>query len=478
MNQDRKWTVTFGLDRTATTSLVEQLRRRLADAIADGTLAPGSRLPSWRDLASQLGIARGTVRQAYAALVDADLIVTAGAKGTRVTSQPASRRATTPVHVRTEAGFPFFAVAPLPLQVSVPSQAGFPIALWTRLSRQATQQTMQHSVGYPDPCGEAELRQEIAKHLALARGLLCEPAQILVTSGYGAGLGLVLRVLELAGKTGWMEEPGYPVAREAMRSAGIKPVSIPVDADGMDVESAIAIAPDASVAIVTPGQQAPLGVSLSRSRRQALLSWATRTGAWIIEDDYLGELQIAGRATRALAGLEGRSMPSGARAQIADRIIYLGTFSKTVSPMLRLGFVVVPIELVSRMTRAVALGMPAPGPTMQQSLAWFMRDGHYLRHLRRMKSLYRRNAAALRACAANADVADTQAGLALLLRLPPGTDDRAICAQARLVGLAPTALSGWYADAALAVPGLLLGVTNVDPASAARTWRGIQRLLR
>jgi GntR family transcriptional regulator / MocR family aminotransferase len=466
MNQDRTWTVTLNLDRSATTSLVEQLRRRLAEAIADGTLAPGSRLPSWRDLASQLGVARGTVRQAYDDLVDANLIVTAGAKGTRVTDHPPRRPVTTQARVRAEAGFPFFAVDPLPLQVGVPSQAGFPLALWTRLSREATQQVLEHSVGYPDPCGEAELRQEIAKHLALARGWVCEPARVFVTSGYGAGLGFVLKMLDLAGKAGWMEEPGYPVTREAMSIAGISPVSIPVDADGMNVERAIAIAPDASLAIVTPSQQAPLGVTLSSSRRQALLAWAGRTGAWIIEDDYLGELQIAGRATGALAGLDAD-----------DRTIYLGTFSKTVSPMLRLGFVVLPTELVSRMTRAVAVGMPAPSPVTQQALALFMRDGYYLRHLRRMKSLYQRNAHALRACAWDADLEETQAGLSILLRLRSGSDDQSICAQARLVGLGPTALSGWYADPAVAVPGLLLGVTNVDESSATRVWGEFRRLL-
>jgi len=169
MNQDQAWTATLRLDRSGSTSLVEQLRTLLADAIVDGTIAPGSRLPSWRDLASQLGVARGTVRQAYDDLVDANLIVTAGAKGTRVSDQPPRQRATTQPHVRAESGFPFFAVEPLPLQVGVPSQVGFPHALWTRLSREATQRVMGRSIGYPDPCGEADLRLEIAKHLRPTR---------------------------------------------------------------------------------------------------------------------------------------------------------------------------------------------------------------------------------------------------------------------------------------------------------------------
>ena len=368
--------------------------------------------------------------------------------------------------MREDAGFPFFAVDPLPLQVGVPSQAGFPLALWTRLSREVTQKVMERSVGYPDPCGEADLGQEIAKHLAVARGWSCDPARILVTSGYGAGLQLVLRVLDLGGEAGWMEEPGYPVTREAMRGAGIEPVSIAVDGEGMNVERAIACAPDARVAVVTPSQQAPLGVTLSNSRRKALLAWAAETGAWIIEDDYLGELQIGARAAPALSGRDGLS-----------RTIYLGTFGKTVSPMLRLGFVVLPTELIPPATRAVALGMPAPSPVTQQTLALFMRDGHYARHLRRMRSLYQRNAQALITCASNNGLETTRAGLALLLPLPSGADDRSICAQARRSGLGPTALSSWYADPAIALPALLLGVTNVDETDATRVWGALQPML-
>jgi GntR family transcriptional regulator/MocR family aminotransferase len=139
-----------------------------------------------------------------------------------------------------------------------------------------------------------------ASHLALSRGLSCDPAQVVITSGYGAGLGPVLRALDVAGKPGWLEEPGYPVAREALCLAGSAPIPVPVDSHGMDFEWALARAPDARVAIVTPSQQAPLGVTLSRSRAQALLAWAAENEAWIIEDDYLAELQIAGRAIERL----------------------------------------------------------------------------------------------------------------------------------------------------------------------------------
>ncbi len=456
----------FTLDRKAKSTLAEQVRSRIAEAILDGALSPGSRLPSWRDLASQIGVARGTVRQAYNDLADAQLVLAEGARGTRVADVSPRRHVGGLAATTSEPGFPYLSAAPLPFQIGVPSQAGFPTALWLRVGRQAIRDVLERSVGYPDPRGEADLRLEIAGHVAIARGLVCAAEQVFITSGYGSGLSLVLGVLNAAGGSAWMEEPGYPVAREALRSAGIEPVSVPVDAQGMQVEAAVAAAPDARVAIVTPSQHSPLGVTMSRSRRQALLQWAATHGAWIIEDDYLAELQIAGRATPALASLDAH-----------DRTILAGTFSKTMSPALRLGFVIVPPELIEATTRAVALGAPAPSPFVQQTMAAFMRDGHYLRHLRRMKARYRRHAAALRAVVPTDRQFETMAGLAVLVRLPDGTDDRSVAEQARRAGIAPSALSGWYADRSAAVAGLLLGVTNLTEVNAETAWRQLESLI-
>jgi GntR family transcriptional regulator / MocR family aminotransferase len=458
----------LAIDRGANQPLGEQVRARIADAIMDGTLAPGARLPSWRDLASQLGVARGTVRQAYDDLADAQLVIAAGARGTRVTDHPPRPRADTTriVAALPATRFPYVAVEPRPLQIGVPSQSGFPSALWGRLARQAMRDVLGASIGYPDPRGELGLRREIASHLAVARGLACDPEQILVTSGYGAGLALVLRVLDLGRAEAWMEDPGYFVARETLRRAGLVTTPVPVDNGGMNVEAALARAPGARLALVTPGQHAPLGATLSRSRRQALLAWAAKGNAWIIEDDYLAELQLEGRVTRALASVD-----------VDGRTIYVSSFSKTVSPAIRLGFIVVPPPLVEPLMRAAALGLPAPTPVIQHAMMLFLRDGHYLRHLRRMKSLYRRGVELLRAGLTTAGVSHTLAGLALLVRLPPGADDRAVVARARALGFAPSALSGWYADAAGA-PGLLLGVTNLDAVTAKRACAAIHALVR
>lgn len=225
------------------------------------------------------------------------------------------------------------------------------------------------SRGYPDPRGEIELRREIAAHLAISRSIECLPSQIIITAGFTGALGLALRVLRLERRSAWMENPGFPLTRFSLQTAQLKAIPIPVDAEGLDVEFGIRHAPDAAIAIVTAGQQAPLGPTLTLARRLVLLEWASQSGAWIIEDDYLGELQLNGRAAPALSSLDR-----------AGRVIHIGSFSKTISPTLRLGFVVAPPELALRFVEAATCLAPAPGPAVQEATAEFMRGGHYMRH--------------------------------------------------------------------------------------------------
>jgi GntR family transcriptional regulator/MocR family aminotransferase len=263
-----------------------------------------------------------------------------------------------------------------------------------------------------------------------------------------------------------MEEPGYFVTRVGLGLAGMRVVSVAVDEHGLDVQQAIATAPDAAIAVVTAGQQAPLGVTLSSGRRHALLRWAIRSGGWILEDDYLSELQLRGRAAPALMAMDR-----------AGRVIYLGTFSKTMSPSLGVGFVVAPPALAAGFAKVAACLAPAPNAAMQLAIAEFLREGHYLRHLRRMKRLYAARRDALRACLGGLSGVEAMAGLALLLRLPPGSDDLAIARKALAHGLAPAALSGWYATDAARAPGLLLGVTNLSDATIRRDCDRLQSLI-
>ena len=448
------------LVRSSKTSLAEQVRDGIAAAIYEGRLKPGARLPSWRDLASQLGIARGTVRVAYERLADELLVTAAGSAGTRVVDTPpltANVDSQTEPPPLAELYHDFNSGVEL-FQMGIPAQDSFPFKTWSRILTNTAKVIATTPAYFPDPRGQFELRQEIAAYIALARGISCTPSQIIVTSGYGSALGLATRVLPLEGAKAWVENPGYPITRTAVALARMEAVHVSVDREGMDIEEGIAKAPDAALAIVTPGQQAPSGSTMSLRRRNALLGWAERSGAWIIEDDYLGELQLKGRAAPALA-----SNPNG-------RVIHIGTFSKTISPTLRLGFVVVPSALAARFGEAAASIAPAPSPIVQTAMAVFVREGHYLRHLRKMKRLYagRRDLLLDHIVQSRLDtLADAKvAGLTILLSLAKGTSDIAIAEQAQKYRLAPIPLSTWYGISGSAQSGLLLSITNYAPKTA------------
>ena len=440
------------LVRAGGASLTEQISQTIRTAILDGRLAPGARLPSWRDLAAQLGVARGTVRAAYEQLADALLVVASGPAGTHVTELPARPAVPTAEIAPLVARRTSFPVVPLPLQIGLPAVDGFPGTLWRRMLFHAARAETWR-VGDHDPSGVLALREQIAGYLALTRGIHCAPEQIIVTRCYRDGLNLGIRALGVERRAAWMEEPGFYFTRTGLSLAGMRPVPVPVDDQGVRVADGIAAAPDAAIAVVTAGQQAPLGMTLSSSRRHALLRWAARSGGWIFEDDYLSELQLRGRAAPALMAMDH-----------AGRTIYLGTFSKTLAPSVGVGFVVVPPGLARRFVDVADHLAPAPSPVVQLAVAQFLRDGHYLRHLRRMKRLYATRRDALRAGLASRAAVETMAGLAVLLRLPPGTDDVAIARAAWAHGLGAGALSHWYATDVARAPGLLLGVTNVTDA--------------
>ncbi|CAM3659018.1 PLP-dependent aminotransferase family protein [Bordetella bronchialis] len=459
----------IAIDRDARVPLAGQIHNAIGKAIREGRLAPGARLPSWRDLAAQLGVARGTVRAAYERLIDEQLLVPAGAAGTFVSRHgipappPPSPGDTAPVPDLIQR----FSAKPLVFQMGVPGQDTFPATVWSRLFAQAARETAAGPMGYPDPRGEARLREQIAAYLALARGLACSPAQILITTGYSGALNLVIRALGLEGQAAWMEDPGFPLTRRALALAGMRLVHVPVDAQGLDVEAGVRAAPEAALAVVTPGQQAPLGVTMAPARRRALLDWAARQGAWIVEDDFLSELQLRGRAAPALAALDD-----------AGRVLHIGTFSKTLSPVLRLGFIVVPAAKARHFTEVAACLAPAPASAPQLALAEFIAQGHYLRHLRRMKRLYAARRDALTACLARSPLhaSPAMAGLAVRLALPDGADDTDIARRALDHGMAPGALSNWYVSMP-ARPGLMLAVSNVSEQTVEADCRTLARLI-
>ncbi|MGE4321589.1 MAG: PLP-dependent aminotransferase family protein [Sphingobium sp.] len=447
--------------------MAEQIRRGIERAIVSGVLIPGSRLPSWRDLAAQLGVARGTVRAAYERLLDAQLIISSRVTGTRVADRPlADAQAMAPVPLSDLAQmYRDFSTGQAIFQMGVPSQDCFPAKLFAQI-RTRTARAELSALTYPDPCGEAELRREIAAHLAISRSIACQPSQIVITAGFSGGLGLVLHALGLHGRSAWVENPGFPLTRSALQLAGITTIAVPVDDAGIEVTYGANHAPDAALAVVTPGQQAPLGPTLSLQRRLALLDWAAQTGAWVIEDDYLGELQLEGRAAPALASLDR-----------AGRVIHIGSFSKTISPTLRLGFIVAPPAVAARIADFATCLAPAPGPAVQLATAEFMREGHYLRHLRRSKRTYAGRRDAIRPLLEGVGLPVRSAGLAMLLGLPDGSDDVQVVREAAAFGLSPSPLSLWFDASSPSRSGLLLSVTTTPEHRLTEAVSRLQSLL-
>lgn len=456
------------VDRTPSAPpLAEQVFTTLRRAILDGRVEAGARLPSWRDLAAQLGVGRGTVQAAYERLSDEGLILMSGAAGTRAVSlRPAQPAPTLEVQRPLQTLLRSFSEPCLAFQTGVPAQDAFPAGLWARCLSRAARQDALSATSYPDPRGRLELRTQIAAYLAIARGVSCVPDQIIVTGSFRAGLVLAIQVLKAAGRAVWMEDPGFPLTRMGLEDAGVRIVPVPVDGQGLDVARGQALAPDAAFALVTPGQQAPTGVTLSPERRRALLDWAERSDAWIIEDDYLSELQLGGRAAPALAAQD----PTG-------RVIHIGSFSKTLKPALGLGFIVAPPALAERFGRLAASLAPIFNPVPQLAMATLLADGHYMRHLRHMKRLYGQRLDALRRTLGDAMVLEPAAGPQVRLRLPVGTDDVALARAGPALGVAPTPLSPWFAGPERRESGLLLSVTNLGEAQLAKGCDGLRTLL-
>lgn len=447
------------LDKEQAEPLFLQIAARVRTAIATGHITPGARLPSARVLAAQLAVARGTVDAAYALLAGEGAIITRGSAGT-VVSGSGERivlAEPTPFMFSPEAAA---RPKPLPFQMGLPALDAFPRKLWSNLIVQAARGLQPADMANTDPIGLPALRHAVAGYLAVARGIRCSPAQVLITAGFQGALALVRHVLLRHGDPVWLEDPGYINTRQALEVGGARVVPVRVDADGLRVASAVAAAPAAKLAVVTPTHQCPTGVALSLPRRLDLLAWATDAGSWVLEDDYDSEFRYTGRPLPSLKSLD--------RGQ---RVLYAGTFSKVLFPSLRLGYLVVPPELsvaFQRAARLTTLGLPV---LEQLVTALFLEKGHFARHIRRMRMLYaeRRRALATALEAAigtHASVEMAAGGMHLLVRLPASANDSALVKRAQAAGLAPSALSS-LSIAHDAGQGLLLSFTNIPAEDAA-----------
>ena len=443
--------------------LYRQLYERVRGSIAAGTLAPGDRVPSARALAQELGVARGTIELAYELLASEGYLLARGQAGTVI--NPALHAAAaaplrqTPHGLGTSAPLP----APdllwrppqlLPFQMGVPALDAFPRKIWARLGARYLRGMQVADLDYPPPHGLPALRSAIASYLQVARGIDCTAHQVFVTTGYRSSLQLAALALMHPGDRAWVEDPGYPPTRQLLCESGLETVSVPVDAQGLDVDHGIALAPDAKVVVVTPAHQSPLSMSLSLPRRQALLEWASAQGAWVVEDDYDGEFRYVSRPLPALASLDRHG-----------RVLYAGTFSKVLFPGIRLAYLVVPQAQVARFERVGHIFFAAATPAITQAMvANFMAEGHFSRHIQRMRGLYaERRAATIAALERGLNgrlrVEPQPGGMHLVLRLPSDCADQPLAKKLLAHGMAVQALSqGWSSGSA--APALLMSFTN------------------
>ncbi len=440
--------------------LYRQLYNRVLAAVAAGTLSPGDRLPSARAMAKELGVARGTVELAYSLLASEGYLLALGQKGTLINPElqkPVSAATALPVSSQVIEDTPDSLWRPpqlLPFQMGVPALDAFPRKIWARLGARYLRGMRLGDLDYPAPHGLAALRSAIASYLQVSRGIDCGAHQVFITSGWRNSLSLVAHTLLQPGECAWVEDPGYPTTRQVLRQFGLELEAVPVDADGMNVEHAIAGSRAAQVAMVTPGHQSPLSMALSLPRRQLLLDWAARTGAWIVEDDYDGEYRYVSRPLPALASLDRHG-----------RVLYAGTFSKVLFPGIRLAYLVVPQAQVAAFERIGRALFAAGSPSITQALvAEFVAEGHFARHIQRMRRLYNERRAMTiealeRSLPKGMQVEPSPGGMHLVLRLPEDVSDTALAEQVLARGMSVQALSRWAASSQRQ-SGLLLSFTN------------------
>jgi GntR family transcriptional regulator/MocR family aminotransferase len=442
----------------------EQIYARFRAMIEQGQLSPGQRVSSLRALAVELGVARGTVQIAYDRLVGEGYLIAKGPAGTFVSEHttPARRdgaHAAPAATHRLPTPAPFEAIIeidggdPVPLQLGLPALDEFPRKLWARLM--ARQVRKPGSLNKPTPAGYAPLREALAAYLHRSRGIDAHPGQVFIVPAYTASVALAVDALELAGDSAWVEHPGYPPTAQTLERLGLQVCNVPVDDHGLDAGYGRQHYPGARLAVVTPSHQSPTGVALPLQRRVELLDWAGERGAWILEDDYDGEYRYRGHPLPALKSLDA-----------GDRVIYCGTLSKVLFPGLRLSYLVVPQGLVPRFDLACRRTLHGGCPELMQAVvAEFITDGHFSRHIKRMRALYARRrtmlAHALAPYAADGLTVHLQeGGMHLIVDVREDLDDVVLANRARKAGFAVQSLTAWRNGS----PGpraLLMGFTNI-----------------
>jgi GntR family transcriptional regulator/MocR family aminotransferase len=461
----------IAVDRKVSDPLHKQVYDGFRMAIVRGNLRPGQRVPSSRALAVELGISRIPVLNAYAQLLAEGYFESRRGAGTFVSGalpesltvckertpqfgpmgsgpRPVARRGLlmSPKRPPWAAGWGAFGV-------HQPAFDHFPFQIWSSIIMRHCRSPRLSAIHNIDALGTETFREAICTYLRTARAVHCEPRQVMVVAGSQQALEISARVLLGKGSAIWIEDPGYRLARNVFAGAGCRLVPVPVDEDGMIVSAGIKRCPKARAAYVTPSHQYPLGATMSAGRRMQLLNWAQSAGSWIIEDDYDSEYRFESAPISSLQGLDRNA-----------RVIYIGTFSKVLFPSLRMGYIVIPEDLVDHFT-AVRSAMDIFPPYLyQETITDFMREGHFARHIRKMRLLYGERRTALvnsirEQLGPELEIHGSQAGMHLAVTLPKGLNDREIATRAAAKGLWLWPLSPSYLGKP-ARQGLILGFGN------------------
>jgi GntR family transcriptional regulator / MocR family aminotransferase len=462
------------LDRASEQPLYRQLHGLLQQAIISRELAAGSRIPSSRLLAHELGLARNTVTQVYEQLILEGYVTSTTGRGTFVVDTApdeivgsaggAARnepRVPGPRHnLLSGRGERLLAGAGVSkrqwgaFMPGVPDVSQFPVRVWTRLQNQYWRRPRLDLLTYAPGGGLPQLRRALADYLRTSRSVRCSPEQIIITTGIHQSIDLAVRLLSDPNDIMWTEDPCYWGVRSVLQVSGLHIRPIPVDAEGI-APSATDLAQPPKLILVTPSHQYPLGCVMSLARRRMLLDYAANHGSWIIEDDYDSEFRYGNRPLASLQGLDD-----------SGQVIYVGSFGKTLFPGLRVGYIVVPEELAEHFAVASA-ELYREGQLLQQAvLAEFIEQGHFTSHVRKMRALYAsRRRILLDAMKAHYgerfEAIGGDAGLHLVMQLPDGSDDTLIASRALARNIVARPLSRYFADAARATPGLMLGYACV-----------------
>ena len=458
------------VNRDSSTPLFLQVYHQVREGIESGRIPVATRLPSSRQFAIELGVSRITITIAYEQLISEGY-----AEGHRGSAVLACNPA--PVPRQEQNGGAITPRIPSMVQsygksivdLGFPDMRSFPYKIWSRCITRAARDDLFELLPDAPILGDPQLRSEIARHLLEWRGLKVTAEQVIVTAGSGDALELILHTLTKSGDVVALENPGYPSLRRHVERLGLKPRYMHIDRQGAELPETLH-GESPALTVLTPSHQFPLGGAMTLSRRNDFLKHAVSTSGWIVEDDYDSEFVYAGQRLPALASLPGR-----------ERVIYVGTFSKAFGSGLRLGYMVVPSQLLERFAASITLVGLTASAMAQRPLAMMIRDGELHRHLRTMRRLYSQRYAAFVAALRSeleglATFTDHRAGMQLALYLPHHCCDAAVADAADRKGIACKPLSSYYAtpDAA---PGLLLGFCNTSPEDSAKVARTLRELV-